>query len=79
MAITDDQRLTLLEILCPDTDRPMPKPGRPRSEHPLRYQVRHSAEQMAAWEAAAQAEERELQNWIRRTLDAAAKKAARKP
>lgn len=51
--------------------------GRPRSEHPLRYQVRHSAEQMAAWQAAAQADGRELQNWIRRTLDAAAAKARR--
>lgn len=38
-----------------------------------RYQVRHSADQMAAWQAAAQADGRELQNWIRRTLDEAAK------
>jgi predicted HicB family RNase H-like nuclease len=51
----------------------MSKPGRPKSEHPLRYQVRHSPEQMAAWQAAAQADGRELQNWIRRTLDAASK------
>jgi hypothetical protein len=53
--------------------------GRPRSEYPLRYQVRHTAEQMGAWKAAAQAEDRDLQNWIRRTLDAAAKKTRRKP
>jgi hypothetical protein len=53
--------------------------GRPRSEHPLRYQVRHTAEQMAAWQAAAQAEDRDLQNWLRRTLNAAAKKVRRKP
>jgi len=53
--------------------------GRPRSEYPLRYQVRHTAEQMGAWKAAAQAEDRDLQNWIRRTLDAAAKKTRHKP
>jgi predicted HicB family RNase H-like nuclease len=52
--------------------------GRPRSEYPLRYQVRHSEEQMVAWQAAAQAEGRELQSWIRRTLDAAATKAAKR-
>lgn len=52
--------------------------GRPKSEHPLRYQVRHTDAQMTAWQAAAKAEDRELQNWIRRTLDAAARKAARK-
>lgn len=54
----------------------MTKAGRPKSEYPLRYQVRHSAEQMAAWQAAADAEDRELQNWIRRTLDAAAARRA---
>lgn len=51
----------------------MSKPGRPRSEHPLRYQVRHSAEQMTAWQAAARAEGRDLQGWIRWHLDRAAK------
>ncbi len=53
--------------------------GRPRSDHPLRYQVRHTAEQMAAWKTASQAEDRDLQSWIRRALDAAAKKVRRKP
>jgi predicted HicB family RNase H-like nuclease len=50
------------------------KRGRPRSEFPGRYQVRHSPEQMLAWLAAAQRDGRTLQNWIRRTLDKAAKK-----
>lgn len=54
----------------------MSKPGRPRSEHAIRYQLRLHAEQLAAYRAAARAEDRELQNWIRRTLDAAARKSA---
>jgi hypothetical protein len=59
---------------CPGSVPPgMAVTGRPKSEFPLRYQVRHSPEQMGAWQAAAQADGRELQNWIRRTLDAAAK------
>lgn len=53
------------------------RPGRPRAEHPLRYQVRHSPEQMAAWRAAADADRRDLQNWIRVTLDRAARGATR--
>lgn len=54
-------------------------PGRPASEFPERYQVRHTAEQMAAWQAAAEADGRTLQSWIRWTLDKAAKKAQRQP
>lgn len=50
-----------------------PKPGRPRSAFPGRYQVRHTAEQMQAWRAAAERDGRELQNWIRWHLDRAAK------
>jgi predicted HicB family RNase H-like nuclease len=61
-----------------EQDAPMPA-GRPRSEFPRRSTVRHNDEQMAAWQAAAKVEGRELQNWIRRTLDSAARKAARKP
>lgn len=45
------------------------QPGRPRAEHPLRYQVRHSDEQMRAWQDAADVDQRDLQNWIRVTLD----------
>ncbi len=45
--------------------------GRPASPHPMRYQVRHSPEQMKAWQAAADRDKRELQNWIRLTLDRA--------
>ena len=51
-----------------------PKPvGRPRSEFPERYQVRHSDAQMRAWQAAATKDGRDLQNWIRRVLDKAAR------
>lgn len=53
--------------------------GRPPSEFDGRYQLRHSFEQLSkdkdgrgAWERAAAADGRDLQNWIRRTLDAAA-------
>ena len=49
--------------------------GRPRSEFPERYQVRHTAEQMQAWTAAAERDGRTLQSWIRWTLDRAAKKS----
>jgi len=55
----------------------MTAPGRPRSPHTLRYQLRTSPEQLESWRTAAAAEDRELQNWIRRTLDTAAKKAKR--
>ncbi len=48
-------------------------PGRPRADYPARYQLRHSPEQRTAWQAAADREQRELQNWIRVTLDRAAK------
>lgn len=54
----------------------MTRPGRPRSEFPERYQVRHSTDQMRAWEAAAKLDGRELQNWIRWTLDRAATRSA---
>lgn len=50
------------------------RPGRPASEFPERYQVRHTAEQMQAWLAAAARDDRPLQNWIRRVLDRAARK-----
>lgn len=53
------------------------KRGRPASEFPERYQVRHTVDQMAAWKAAAEVDGRTLQSWIRWTLDRAAKKAAR--
>jgi predicted HicB family RNase H-like nuclease len=49
------------------------KVGRPRSEFSERYQVRCSIEQFKEWMAAANREDRTLQNWIRRTLDVAAK------
>lgn len=50
------------------------KPGRPRSAFPGRYQVRHTTEQMRAWQTAAERDGRTLQNWIRWTLDRAAKR-----
>lgn len=50
----------------------MKKPGRPKSEHSIRHQVRCHAEQLAAWRAAAEAEGRTLQGWIRWHLDQAA-------
>jgi hypothetical protein len=53
------------------------KAGRPRSEFPERYQVRCTAEQFGAWVAAASADGRDLQNWIRWTLDKASKKKPR--
>ncbi len=53
--------------------RPAPaQVGRPPSEFEERYQVRHHPDQRAAWEAAAVRDGRDLQNWIRRTLDSAA-------
>jgi predicted HicB family RNase H-like nuclease len=56
------------------TMNPRVKRGRPRSEFPGRCQVRHTPGQMLAWLAAAQRDGRTLQNWIRWTLDKAAKK-----
>lgn len=54
-----------------------PKRGRPASEFPERYQVRHTAEQMQAWQTAADKGGRTLQGWIRWTLDKAARKVQR--
>lgn len=55
-----------------------PRPvGRPASEFPERYQVRHTVDQMRAWEAAAERDGRTLQSWIRWTLDKAARKGSR--
>lgn len=51
-----------------------PKPGRPRSPHVLRYQLRVSPEQLAAYRAAAERDGRDLQNWFRWVLDKAARK-----
>lgn len=56
--------------------RQKPKVGRPASPYPERYQVRHSTAQMRAWTAAAKRDARELQSWIRHTLDKAAEASA---
>ncbi len=58
------------------TAKPRPV-GRPASEFPERYQVRHDAEQMAAWKAAADRDGRTMQSWIRWTLDKAARKGTK--
>lgn len=59
----------------PATKKPTePRPvGRPASELQKRFHVRHNDEQLAAWKAAADRDGRSLQDWLRRTLDKAAK------
>lgn len=52
----------------------MTRAGRPRSEHAIRYQLRLHPEQLESYRAAADQDGRDLQNWIRWTLDKAAKK-----
>jgi hypothetical protein len=53
---------------------PPTKPGRPRSEFPIRYQLRCRPEDLEAWTQLAEREGRTLQNWIRWTLGKAAKR-----
>lgn len=53
----------------------MTRAGRPRAEHALRYQLRLHPEQLEAYRAAAELDGRDLQNWIRWTLDRAARPA----
>lgn len=51
---------------------PKPRPkrvGRPASAYPERFSIRHTPEQLAAWRAAAALDDRELQSWIRHSLD----------
>lgn len=46
------------------------KPGRPRSTNGTkRYPLRHKDKQMRAWQLAALADRRPLQDWMRNTLD----------
>lgn len=56
------------------------KIGRPTSDAgPVRYPLRHKADQRAAWELAAATCGLSLQQWIASTLDAEAKKATHVP
>lgn len=50
----------------------MARPLRPET---ARYELRASPDQLQAWQAAAEADDRSLASWIRDRLDRAAKKS----
>lgn len=58
---------------------PTKSPGRPASEFPNRYQVRHDDAQRDAWALAAATCGMALPEWIRATLDGEAAKATHVP